>query len=172
MCANKLASVSAEKVAPQFLTPHLNFLRPFSMLGRIMVSRTISLSVTLCREWMCWTSSSNSSKITKFWFSRSLVESFRKQVSFKNIGLGNQLFWKFYFLKMCPFFVDSAHNFDKSDSSRRICGFMFSLHKKIWTVSSPPTIPSEMSKMSIYILKESGMKIDSWDQENMTPKCF
>ena len=53
-----------------------------------------------------------------------------------------------------------------------VWGFMFCWHKNFWTVSSPPTVPSEMSKMSIYILKESGRKIDSWDQENMTPKCF
>ena len=51
-----------------------------------------------------------------------MVESSKK----KNIGLGNQLllkifflkiliFYMLYFLKICPIFVGSGHNFGRSD---------------------------------------------------------
>ena len=48
-----------------------------------------------------------------------LVESFQKKISMKNIGLGDQLLLKsvfenykiLYFLKLCPIFVGSVHNF-------------------------------------------------------------
>ena len=50
---------------------------------------------------------------------------FPKKISLKNIGLGDQLLIKnnfeffffkyFFFLKMCPIFVGSVHNFGRSD---------------------------------------------------------
>ena len=57
-----------------------------------------------------------------------LVESFQF-FSFKNIGLGDQLllivfflkiliFEVLYFLKMCPIFVGSVHNFGRSDGDK------------------------------------------------------
>ena len=57
-----------------------------------------------------------------------LVESFQKKISKKNIRLGDQLLSKMflkilifkilYFLKLCPIFVGSDHNFDRSDNDR------------------------------------------------------
>ena len=54
-----------------------------------------------------------------------LVESFQKKIFMKNIGLGDQLLLKnvfenfdfldTFFLKLCPIFVGSVHNFGKSD---------------------------------------------------------
>ena len=52
---------------------------------------------------------------------QKLMESFQKKVLVKNILLGVQLmklmkfFENFNFLKMCPIFVGSVHNFGKSD---------------------------------------------------------
>ena len=53
------------------------------------------------------------------------MESFQKNLSLKNIGLGDQLLTKnvyeyfdfkiLYFLKMCPVFVGSVDNLGRSD---------------------------------------------------------
>ena len=65
----------------------------------------------------------------------------------KNNGifLKVMMFKILYFLKMCPIFVGSLNNFDRSDgegtiSTRCTCGFMPNLPKKSWMVSIPHVI--------------------------------
>jgi hypothetical protein len=59
---------------------------------------------------------------------QELVKSFWKTNSMKNIWLGDQLVWKYIFeilifkilsfLKLCPIFVGSVHNFGMSDDDK------------------------------------------------------
>ena len=58
-----------------------------------------------------------------------MVESFGKKKFYEEIGLGDQIVVKkrflkilifkiLYFLKLCPIFVGSVHNFGKSDDDK------------------------------------------------------
>ena len=107
-----------------------------------------------------------SSKIAKFWYSKSFFSVSIEMLlniffSLKNIRLGVQLlsmiffniFKLLYFSKMCLIFVRSISN------RCIVCGFMPNSHKKSWMVSTTDVFLNMLAKMETLLLTHPNRSI-------------